>query len=282
MESRLDWVLAACGRVMRPVVRLALGMGLKYPHLEELMRDLFIDEARRLSTADGSRTLNVSQLSASTGLNRKVITAKVRGTIDTLPNTEVSAAAKTFTLWLQIFAEDAACRRLPIVAEDSDDARSFEKLARLGSRGNLHHRAILDELVRLDMVREEDGWVEIQADAFVPAKDLQAMLAFLADNSRDHLLAAVSNVQGGRPPMLERAVYARGMKIEDCEKIDLLVRKRWNVLHHELTREMTRAVDAATSSGEGAGKDATARIRVGIYTYFEDISDPQGGGRSKS
>lgn len=266
---------------MRPVVRLALAMGLKYPHLEEMMRDLFIDEARRLSRAAGSKAPNVSQLSASTGLNRKVITAKVRGAIDTLPNTDVSAAARTFTLWLQMYSEDAVLRRLPIVAEDDADARSFEKLAWLGSRGNLHHRAILDELVRLDMVQEEGGHVELKAEAFVPSKDLQAMLAFLGDNSRDHLLAAVSNVQGGRPPMLERSVYARGLSMADCEKLDLLVRKRWNVLHHELTREMTRAVDAAAAADEGAKKDASARIRVGIYTYYEDACDPQSSGQAQ-
>jgi hypothetical protein len=79
-------------------------------------------------------------------------------------------------------------------------------VARQGSRGNLHHRAILDELVRLDMADEDDGYVELKAAAFVPAQDLQTMLAFLGDNSRDHLLAAVSNILGERPPMLERSV----------------------------------------------------------------------------
>ncbi len=34
MEHRLDWALAACARILRPVVRLALAMGVKHPHLE--------------------------------------------------------------------------------------------------------------------------------------------------------------------------------------------------------------------------------------------------------
>jgi len=85
----------------------------------------------------------------------------------------------------------------------------------------------------------------------VPVEDLQSMLAFLGDNGRDHLLAAVSNTLGETPRMLERSVYARGLTLEDCEKIQLLARERWTALHHELA-------------------DSKARIRVGIYTYYED------------
>lgn len=271
MDNRIAWAQAACARVLRPVVKLALAMGLKHVHLEELLRDLLLDEARRLWRAQGVQKANISQLSVSTGLNRKAVTAKVRQVNnDALPNTDASGAAKTFTLWLQMLSDDPACRRLPVTGEG--EAPTFEKLARQGSRGNLHHRTILDELVRLGMVSEEGKYVSLKAEAFVPAEDLQSMLAFLGDNGRDHLLAAVSNILEQRPPLLERSVYARGLTMEDCGNIHELVRQRWSVLHYELTREMTRAVDAA-------GEAATGRIRVGIYTYYEDApqaSTPRG------
>ncbi|MBS0341827.1 MAG: hypothetical protein JSS56_14995, partial [Proteobacteria bacterium] len=96
-----------------------------------------------------------------------------------------------------------------------------------------------------------------------PQGDLQTMLAFMGDNARDHLQAATSNVQGERAPMLERSVYAKGLSLKDCEAIQTTVRQRWTALHHELTDEMTRAVQAADGTASG-------RIRVGIYTYFED------------
>ncbi len=272
MDNRIAWAQAACARVMRPVIRLALAMGLKHPHMDELLRDLLLDEAQRLWRAQGVKEPNISQLSITTGLNRKAVTAKVRETTDPLPNTDVSAAAKTFTLWLQVHSDDASCRRLPVTGDAQ--TQSFEKLAKQGSRGNVHHRAILDELVRLNMVSEDDGYVELKADAFVPAQDLQSMLAFLGDNSRDHLLAAVSNILGERSPLLERSVYANGLTLQDCEDIHELVRQRWSALHHELTREMTRAVDAAAS--------ASGRIRVGIYTYYEAAENPSGAGDSKS
>jgi hypothetical protein len=261
MEHQLAWTLAACARIMRPVVRLALAMGVKHPHLEEVLRDLLLDEARRSWRAQGVKKPNISQLSVATGLNRKAVTSKVREPGDALPSTEMSAAAKTFTLWLQMLSGNPEHRRLPIVAEG--DEPSFETVARHASRGNIHHRAILDELARLNMVAERSGQVELTADGFVPAEDLQTMLAFFGDNARDHLLSAVSNTLGERPPMLERAVYATGVTLQDCERIHQLVRQRWGTLHHELTEEMTRAVDVA-------GEAASGRIRVGIYTYYEE------------
>ncbi|RTQ36659.1 DUF6502 family protein [Variovorax sp. NFACC27] len=261
MERRLDWALAACARILRPVVRLALAMGVKHPHLEELLRDLLIEEAQRSWRAQGVPRPNLSQLSITTGLNRKAVTAKVRATSDPLPHTELSAAAKTFTLWLQMLTQNDSFRRLPITAGSATP--SFEAVARMSSRGDVHHRTILDELVRLNMVSEEEGVVELTTDGFVPVEDLQSMLAFLGDNGRDHLLAAVSNTLGDEPRMLERAVYARGLTLQECEQIQRLVRERWAALHHELAQEMTQAVDRAPSG-------STGRIRVGIYTYYQD------------
>lgn len=261
MNQRLGWTLAACARILRPMVRLALAMGVKHPHLEGLLRDLLIEEAQRLWRNEGVVKPNLSQLFITTGLNRKVVTAKMRATADPLPHTEMSAAAKTFTLWLQMFMQDASLRHLPVSARNAGP--SFEAVARMSSRGNVHHRTILDELVRLNLVSESGGMVELTRDGFVPEEDLQFLLAFLADNGRDHLLAAISNTLGTQPKMLERAVYARGLTLEECEQVQQLVRARWSTLHHELAQEMTQAVDRAPAG-------ATGRIRVGIYTYYED------------
>ncbi len=265
-DGPMGWALQACARVMRPVVRLALALGLKHAHLELVLRELLIDEARRAWLDKGVEP-NLSQLSVTTGLNRKAVTAKVREAEEPLPHTEMSAAAKTLTLWLQMSTDDPALLALPLVAEGG--APSFEAVARHASRGNVHHRTILDELVRLNLATEQAGRVALNAAGFVPSKDLKGMLAFLGDNARDHLLASVGNTLGAAPPLLERAVFATGIAVEDCERIHQLARQRWSALHHELTREMTRAFEAA----EAADGTASGRIRVGIYTYYEDAAN---------
>lgn len=263
-EGQLAWVLDACARVLRPLVRLALAFGVKHAHLEKLLRDVLLDEARRAWMEKGTDP-NISQLSVTTGLNRKAVTSRVREPTVALPQTEMSAEARTLTLWLQMFADDPAHRSLPIVSDDQSTP-SFEAVAHRASRGNVHHRAILDELVRLNMAIERDGVTELAVTGFVPANDLKGMFSFLGDNARDHLLAGVSNTVGGRPPLLERSVFAAGISIEDCERIHQLARERWNGLHHEMSREMRRAYEMANKGDAG-------RVRVGIYTYYEDAKE---------
>ena len=258
--NQLALALSACARVLRPVVRLAMGLGLKQPHLQELLNELLLDEARRSWQAKGVQP-NLSQLSITTGINRKAVTARVRTPRDPLAPTELSSAAKTLTVWLEMATDNEALRQLPVMSESK--APSFESMAWIGSRGNVHHRAILEELVRLGLVVDHGAQVELKADGFIPANDLGAMLAFFADNGRDHLNASVSNILAERPPLLERSIFAHGLPMEACEEIHQLVRARWSTLHHELAHEMRTAIDMG---GEGA----TARIRVGIYTYFED------------
>ena len=150
-----------------------------------------------------------------------------------------------------------------------DQTLSFESLAKQASRGNVHHRTILEELVRLEMATEREGHVALTAKSFVPTASLRSMLAFLGDNVRDHLLAGVANTLGQQPKMLERAVFAKGLTLEDAKRIHLLVRDRWSVLHDELAAEMRKAVDGA----EGA---EPSRMRVGIYTYYEDTGPGPG------
>lgn len=262
--NQLALALSACARVLRPVIKLAMAMGLKQPHLQELLNDLLLDEAQKSWEAKGVRP-NISQLSITTGINRKAVTTRVRTPRDPLAPTELSSAAKTLTVWLEMATDNETLRTLPIVAEGK--IPSFESMAWIGSRGNVHHRTILAELIRLGMVVENGDRVELKADGFIPANDLGGMLAFFADNGRDHLNASVSNILGERPPLLERSIFAHGLPIEACEEIHQLVRARWTTLHHELAHEMRTAVDVG-------GENATARMRVGIYTYLEDAWTP--------
>ena len=264
-EGQLDWVLAACARVMRPLVRLALRMGVKHAQLDALLRRLLIEEAQRAWLKNGTQP-NFSQLSLTTGLSRKVVTSFVREMVEHLPYSERSVPSRVVTIWLRMCTEDPRRRRLPINADAH--APSFEAVAHQASRGNVHHRAVLDELLRLGMATERsDGCVELDADGFVPTRDMRGMLAFLGDNTRDHLSAAVSNTLGGRPAFLERSVFAKGIAPEDCERIHRLTRTRWNALHHELTHELT---DAFTQ----APKSASSRMRIGIYAYYENGPAP--------
>lgn len=265
MNHRLSWALSAFYRAARPLVRLALAMGLKHAHLEDMLRDLLLDEARRLWRQRGVAQPNISQLSLTTGLNRKEVTSRVRNPVDALPHTESSVSAYSFTLWHQLALKNPQLRRLPISAAGAE--HSFEAVAQRATRGNFHYRTVLDEMIRLGMAVSHGQDAELTADAFIPSHDLQSMLAFVGDHGRDHLLAAVSNTVAQKPPFLERSVYATGLDAQACERIHTLTRERWNSLHEELVRSLCDAVDEAQGAGD-------QRIRIGIYTYHEHREPP--------
>src|SRR5207244_526478 len=73
-----------------------------------LLRQLLADEASRLWKINGVSRPNVSQLSVTTGLNRKDVSQRVRVSVDgALSSTEASAAVRVFTYWLQMAATES-------------------------------------------------------------------------------------------------------------------------------------------------------------------------------
>lgn len=115
---------------------------------------------------------------------------------------------------------------------------SFELYARAATRGDVHRRVVLDELVRLGMVTESEGKAELTAEAFVPTKDDKVLLAFVADNGHDHLLAAVGNLLTRQPLFLERSIFAKDMSLQACENIQDSMRKDW-ANHNRLMDSLT-------------------------------------------
>jgi len=56
--------------------------------------------------------------------------------------------------------------------------------------------------------QDADDRVRLCADAFVPKDGAAEMLQLRSDNVGDHLAAAVQNVIGNAPPMLEQSIFA--------------------------------------------------------------------------
>jgi hypothetical protein len=260
-RKQTDWAMGTVARLLRPIVRLALGMGLKHSQLDALLRQSLLSEARSVLTARGGTPTNVSQLAMVTGLHRKDVTSRLReGDDGGIPHTEASPASRVFTRWLQQVMADPALWRLPIA--DKAAGMSFETLARMETRGDVHARALLEDMERLGVVRCDGRFVELTRDGFVPSNDLQTLLSFLADNGRDHLSAGVANVTGEAPRFLERAIFTEGLSEAECEALQAGIRKDWDQLHAKIYSDMLASEQRSTDA-------PTHRMRVGIFTYFE-------------
>jgi hypothetical protein len=264
LASTANHALEACERMLRPIMRLALDRGLKYQDIDELIRDLMLDEAARNWAKRNGKEPSGSQLSVTTGINRKEVKRRTSITIgeERLPESGKSITAQVFRQWNFEVQAHPELRVLPIDTQ-SQDEYSFAKLVR-GLGGDVHFRSVLDELVRLKLVSENAAQVQLDATSFVPPGAGPEMLALVADNVQAHIAAATANIAGSRPPLLERAVWGEGLSLIDCEKIHTLARETWEASWPKLYEAIGDAPDVDST-------ERRHRIRIGTYVHIEPI-----------
>lgn len=255
---------ALCTAWLRPVVRLSLGFGIKYQDFIAITKTLFIEEAMRESQQD--KKLNISQLASKTGLQRKDLTERLITPQQHQTLTERSWPALVFSQWRQSVMQDATRRTLPIVSHTGE--ASFADLARLVSKGTMHHRAILNELIRIKLVDEQDEQVTLLEEALVPSEDLQLLMSFAADNGHDHLQAIASNVLGVEPRFFEQAIFSGQLQPEDCVAAQHLLREQWQILQLRMLTLLTQAEQRAESA-----QQPLERLRLGVYLYHTPTDD---------
>lgn len=254
----------ALRRLLKPLVRLLVARGLRYPDLAALLKDVYFEIAMEAHAASGEAT--TSRISLSTGLHRKdVRRMREEGPGEGLP-ARTTMASELFTRWIsdpRYLDARKQPRRLPRLASDGGE-RSFESLAASVS-SDVRPRALLEELVRLGVVRvDAEDHVELDGRAFVPRQGSDEVHFYFAENAHDHLAAAVHNLLGLEPMMLEQAIFGDALSRESVAEIAARVRDGW----HGMVR------DIVPRASELDGRDARAgrtdhRMRFGIYFYSE-------------
>ncbi len=255
-------VFDAALAVLRPLARLLVARGYKFGQAEELLKQAFV----QAGSAELERTgldRNVSQVSITTGIHRKDVKRLVESPSDPSAHAR-SFAAEVFTRWVSDakYRHRGKPRALPQRASGGE--RSFESLARSVST-DVHPKTLLDELRRLGVVEldERAGTVRISADSFVPAGDAGGMFALLGGNVGDHLQAAVSNVIGDRPPLLEQAVFADELSEESVQLAHEIARQTWRAT----LQALAPMLEARIADDRAAKRAADRRLRVGMYFY---------------
>lgn len=268
-NDRDEWLEHALEDVLQPLARLCLGHGLSYGRVEEQLKRAFVRaarQARRQAGATGPR--DVSQVATATGLHRREV-ARLSAGPAAAPRTRPSPATALLTTWLSdpAYQQGAAPRaRLP----RHGAAPSFDALAQATTR-HVHPRSLLDELVRLQLVRldEATDTVELLQPRVVPAAGMQRLYALLGANLGDHLAAATDNVLGTGPRHVEQAVFADGLSAASVEQIQQRVRDHWSALLKDLAPELQRLIDQDQSTAQTTDR----RVRVGLYSYHDIVSE---------
>jgi hypothetical protein len=263
-EEHAQLALREARGLMVPIVRWLLRHGVSYTSFADMLKGVFVQVAREELTRGGVRPSH-SALSVLSGVHRK----DVRLLADAPPHAgaprNIPLASQLFTRWLT----DPACRGAdgqPAPLARSGAEPSFEALARQLS-SDVHPRTLLDELVRLGLVRVEDDLVMPQASSFVPAAGLAELTALFSANAGDHLAAAVHNLTEGGPTFLEQSIFANGLSEASTKQLALTARQAWQRSFDELAGQASERIRADKASSENF------RIRYGVYFYSEPVAD---------
>ena len=214
-------IVRAVAQVLRPLVRLLLDHGITLPMLEEMLKTTYVAVAREQFGAAG-REPNDSRLSVLTGIHRKDV-KRLRGApaSDEPPPMIVTVGGQIIVQWNarpEFLDAKNRPRRLPRLRRNGG-ASSFEALAESVST-DVGPRAILDELLRLEIVRIDKGdRVCLETSAFVPRKGLEEKAFYFGKNIHDHLATVADNLRGRHPPQLERSVHYAGLSKASVAKL---------------------------------------------------------------
>jgi hypothetical protein len=284
--------MSAVTRVLRPLVGLLMEHGLTFQWLNGLLKSVFVDVAEKEFRLPDKRQTD-SRITLLTGVHRKDVRRlrEASGSGDDGPPPSIYLGAHLVAIWtgddrfLDRKGHPKALSRLPRGTEPS-----FEELV-AGVSTDIRPRAVLDEWLRLGAVEvDDDDRVRLKTEAFIPSKGFEEKSYYLGRNVHDHIAAARHNVQGHKPPMLERSVYYENLTPESVRELEELARgegsralQAINRRARELqARDKRNAGPGHKRAGNGRGggkprsKDAANRINFGIYFYHER-EDPDSG-----
>lgn len=258
----------ALALVLQPMARLMIDHGLQLPTMVELLKKALVDEAvGAYGLADkGSSDTRIALL---TGVHRKDVKRLRDAPATATPSCPtVSVAASVVARWIsepRFLNADQSTRALARTPRrGSAGEPDFTTLVAEVSR-DVGPRAVLDELERLGVVTlREDGYVALNATAFVPHDGQSELFHFLAASVSDHLGAAVHNLAPDRsgPLMLDQSAFSQDLSADQARQLQQQARRLWlGVLQQFL---QTATVAEQRSEGVDGPKH---RVRFGVYFH---------------
>jgi len=251
----------------KPLIRLLIEKGLTFPQFRELMKELYVEVADEHFSLDAIKPSD-SRIFVLTGVHRKDI-KRIREQADDESLKVASSASLSGEIvarWTSMpdFLDNKGKPR-QLLKSGNDATPGFEQLVRSVSK-DVRSRVILDEWLRLNIVRLMDEHVVLNQSAFVTNKEFNEMAYYLGHNVHDHLASCVNNILVEDKPMLERSVYYASLTEDSVNKLRSLASKKGDELLQHVNKQAIKFYDADKQKA-----DATYRMRLGVYWYQKQL-----------
>ena len=276
----------AVEQLLQPLAQLMIGHSLQLNTITEMLKKAMVEAA--LTQDDSERGITDSRIAILTGVHRKDV-RRLRESA--APKTALEIYDPLMSIGAQVVARWIS---EPAYLNSRNTARILARSPRYAKAGepdfsglvaevstDIQARAVLDELMRLGIVRDSgETHVQLQSEAFVPQDGLSESFHFLAANVSDHLATAVHNLQPARvgPPMLEQSAFSQELSAEDAAELEQTARLLW-------ARALQQFLQKATVAEKRSSKktDANQRVRFGMYFHAAEMAQsPRAKAASKT
>jgi len=258
----------AVSLLCRPLIRLMIEKGMSFPQFRELMKTLYVEVAMESFSLDHKRPSD-SRVFVLTGVHRKDIKR-----IREIPVQDQSLVVSSASLSAEIIArwnglaefQDDKNRPRPLLKTAKGGVSGFEQLVSSVNK-DVRPKVILEEWLRLHIVRLKGDYVVLNKSAFIVNKEFRDMAYYLGHHVHDHLASCVNNILAENEPMLERSVYYASLTEKSVNKLNAIARKKGDELLQHVNRQAIRLHEADKDK-----VDATYRMRLGVYWYQAPIA----------
>jgi len=256
----------------RPLIRLLIEKGISFPQFRDFMKELYVEVANNEFSLDGNKPSD-SRIFVLTGVHRKDI-KRIRQTSDV----DTSGITSSASLSGEIIARwssmpdylDEKGKPRQLKKASNDKQAGFEQLVSSVNK-DVRPKVILEEWLRLNIVRLKDDYITLNKSAFVTNKEFKEMTYYLGHNIHDHMASCVNNILEEDKPMLERSVYYASLSEASIKKLRNIADKKGNELLQLLNKQAIKFYDVDKHK-----EDATHRMRLGVYWYQTQLDENRG------
>ncbi len=269
----LQVLSAAILGIMRPLARVLLRNGMTFQTFSEIAKRVFVEVGMAKFSIEGKKQ-TISRVAILTGLSRKevqrVLNQKAPG--DAEPHERYNRASRVVAGWVrdpEFANEDGKPAALPLEGEPG-----FVQLVKRYS-GDMPARAVLDELLRVGVVRTiEGGRIKLVSRAYVPRTSDLDKIAIMGTDVADLIETIDHNLEyGKRDPFFQRKVMYDNVPDDAAREFRELSAEQSQALMEKLDKWLSQHDRDLNPAVSGTGRK---RVGVGIYFFEENLASQPG------
>jgi Family of unknown function (DUF6502) len=268
MQAKSHIVLACVLRVMKPLARLLVVNGVHYPAFAAALKRVFLDAAQAELTRRGMPHTD-SAVSLLCGVHRRDVRnlTRLAPPDDPAQSPSFSLAGEVVARWM---SDDAlAPEGVPRALPRSGAHPSFDALV-AGISRDVRPRAVLDELLRLGVAREDEDGIHLVNDSFTPRQGFEELSWLFSANLHDHLAAGVANLQG-EANFLEQSISVDEITEASAEHLQKAAAQAWRAAFKPVMAQTRQRFEG--DAAKASAVQRRHRMRFGVYFYSEREQD---------